>query len=163
MHYIVDGYNLFFRIENQVLPLDQKRETFIESLSYEISTLKLNVTLIFDSGMTHQESFPTKKQLEGLEVIFSPQGLSADEYILELLDYQKSHTETIVTSDRELAQKVKFLGGKTQTIESFLKMILHKQKKTHSREEKKHIQESDANIARLLHIFEKKLREETSD
>jgi predicted RNA-binding protein with PIN domain len=162
MHYIVDGYNLFFKIKTETEPFEKERKHFIAALDYEIATLHLKVTIVFDS----KELFPSKKEFDALEIIFSPEDLSADEYILETLRFHPHPKQTvIVTDDRELLRKVCFLGAKTKTIEEFLRFLTKKRgqrKKNLSSEDKKLLQESDKNIRRLLTIFEKRLDDQIS-
>lgn len=164
MHYIIDGYNLFFRLEEEITPLAEKREEFVEFLIKEMTRCHIKANLIFDSGKTHKNPFPSTKEQQGLTITFSPYGISADTYILEFLKYQKlPQTMTLVTSDRELAKKARELGAITQTIEAFLKMLQAKKKRRGKSEDKKELKDSNKNIARLQSIFEEKLRQETSD
>ena len=164
MNYVIDGYNLFFRIEDEVNPLEKKRELFIAALSDALEHLHLHATLIFDSHRRHAAIFPTKKDLPALEIIFSPKGLSADEYILERLTIEKRpQSQIIVTSDRELSERAKHLGAKTKTIESFFEMLVERSAKKIPKQEKKIERESSHHFNRLLQAFEKKLRDDASD
>lgn len=158
MHYVIDGYNFFFCIASQINPLKQTREQFIETLNAEISFHNFDITLVFDSTRENGAPFASKKMLSSMEVVFSPQGLSADEYILEMLSCCTTpQNEVIITSDRELAKKARYLGAKTKTIEEFLQYITKKKK--HSEKEIKHDQETAANMKRLQDIFEKRLKD----
>ena len=164
MNYVIDGYNLFFRIEDQASPLKKTREDFIVTLNDALQRLHLHATLIFDSHQMHATSFPTKKELSALEIIFSPMGLTADEFILEQLTTAKRpETQTIVTSDRELRERAKHLGAKTKTIENFFEMLAKRQVKKTPQKNEKIEKESSYHYKRLLKTFEKKLRDETSD
>lgn len=164
MNYVVDGYNLFFRLESEANPLEQKRENFIAALDAALSRLHLHATLIFDSHHSHASIFPTKRSLPALEIIFSPEGLSADEYILERLSTEKRpQSQVIVTSDRELAGRAKHLGAKTKTIEAFFDMLVKRESKKTSAEDEKQQTESSHDFKRLLNAFEKKLNEESPD
>jgi len=160
MRYLIDGYNLFFKIHQNVLPLQKKRENFLEDLDREIDALNMHATLIFDSNQEHADIFPSSKKLEALEVVFSPKNLSADSYILELLTWD-SHLITLITSDRELALKATHLGVRTQSIEDFIALLLRRRSKKEPKiEDKPKLRESDVNLERLLKIFEKKLSED---
>jgi len=66
MHYVIDGYNLFFKIQNQINPLEEKRENFVHALNREVQALNLNVTIVFDSQKSNAPAFPSKKELEAL-------------------------------------------------------------------------------------------------
>ena len=160
MRYLIDGYNLFFKIQQNVLPLQKKRDTFLEDLDVEIAALRINATLVFDSHQEHADIFPSSMQMQALEVVFSPKHLSADGYILELLSWD-SHQTTLVTSDRELSLKATHLGAQTTTIEEFIALILRRRAKLEKTEESKpELRESDAHLKRLLKIFEKRLSED---
>lgn len=164
MHYVIDGYNLFFRLENEVNPLEAKRENFVEALNEALESLHLFATLIFDSHKAHAAIFPSKKILTALEVVFSPHGVSADEFILERLSTDKKpHLQIIVTSDRELSGRAKHLGAKTKTIESFFDMLLRREAKRAPKKDEKIQTESTHHLKRLQDVFEKKLRDEPSD
>ena len=162
MRYLIDGYNLFFKIQENILPLPIKRGNFIKDLDSEIKDLHLNATAVFDSNQKNAHTSPSSKKLEALEVVFSPKHLSADAYILELLTWNSKNT-TLVTSDRELGIQASYLGVKTQTIEDFIDFLLKRRlKKTPGEDVKLELRESDANLKRLLDIFEKRLNEDES-
>ena len=72
MRYLIDGYNLFFKLEEEILPLEEKREEFISLLDEEVGDLRLQVLLIFDSHRENAEDFASKRKLKNLEVSFSP-------------------------------------------------------------------------------------------
>ena len=164
MHYIIDAYNLFFRLEKQITPLPKKREEFLQCLVEEIELCRLSATLIFDSGSTHTSPFPSTKSLKQLQITFSPHGISADEYILECLKIKKSSQSiTVVTSDKDLATKGRGLGAKTMTIEEFLELVQAKKKRNKKYKDDKQLFDSKKNIARLQLIFEENLRKKSSD
>ena len=162
MQYIIDGYNFFFKIIHDIHPLEETREEFIRALNGEIRIHRFSVTIIFDSHQAHADIFPSKATLDAIDVVFSPQNLTADCYILEYLGWQKSPGNfTIVTSDRPLAKKAKELGGKTLSVQGFLHLLTRKKKK--EKGEKKQLIETDANFQRLLKAFEEKLNDPTNE
>ncbi|MCB1107319.1 MAG: NYN domain-containing protein, partial [Chlamydiia bacterium] len=128
MRYIIDGYNLFFKLEEDILPLKEKRESFISLLDDKVGNLCLNVTVVFDSHRENSEDVASQKRLKNLEVSFSPKNLSADQYILELLEWNSTNT-TLVTSDKKLALLARSKGAKTESIEGFIKFILRRNKR----------------------------------
>ena len=113
--------------------------------------------MVFDSHYQNSEDFASKRTLSNIEVSFSPKNLSADQYLLELLEWDSKNT-TLVTSDRELSKKGSFLGAKILSIEKFVNFILKKQKKGTPRG-KPNMRESRANFERLHKAFKKKLDE----
>ena len=164
MHYIIDAYNLFFRLEKQTAPLAKKREEFLQCLVEEMELCRLSATLIFDSGSTHTSPFPSTKSLKQLQITFSPHGISADEYILECLKIKKfSQNTTLVTSDKDLGKKGRSLGAKTMTVEGFLELVQAKKKRNKKYMDDKQLFDSKKNIARLQLIFEENLRKKSSD
>ncbi len=164
MHYIIDGYNLFFTLQDRVLPLSKQREKFIRFLSEELAEYRIKATLVFDSGTTHREVFPSRKTIRGIDIIFSPEGVSADHFIIEMVEKSSSSsTQVVVTSDRTLARHSTYLGAQTQTIDTFLELLSKKQKKAKSKFHEKQESDCDAQISRLEQIFEERLKNETSD
>ncbi len=158
MRYIIDGYNLIFQICTKVDPLQKTRESIIVMFQTIVQSLNLNTTIIFDSHKEHSEHFSSKKHFTNLEIIFPPEGQSADDYIIEILEFSlNTKIETLVTSDQPLALKARSLGAKTQSIDKFLAYLTCKLNK--NIEEKPQIKETDTNISRLRKIFEQRLRD----
>ncbi|QVL57818.1 MAG: NYN domain-containing protein [Simkaniaceae bacterium] len=157
MRYLIDGYNLFFKLQEELLPLEEKREAFIQLLDDVVGELKLQALIVFDSHYQNSTHFASKRKLVHIEVSFSPKNLSADQYLLELLEWDSKNT-MLVTSDRELSKNGSFLGAKTLSIEGFVNFILKKQTKKMARG-KATMQETKANFDRLHKAFQKKLDE----
>ena len=166
MRYLIDGYNLLFRIAKPGRALEKKREALIAELNQVIDDFKLKATVVFDGshpGISHA----MRHHFAALEIIYTYQNLSADEYIIEEVNSARRPEEIIViTSDRGLAQTCKNLGAKTQTIETFISSLKKKtiKKKKRQRESRPEtaFKDSNAEINRLLAIFEKKLNEDVS-
>ena len=125
MRYLIDGYNLFFKIEDQFLPLEKKREKFLHAFDKAVDNYRFQILIIFDGYYQNNENFASKKALSNIEVSFSPQHLSADQYLLELLEWNATNT-TLITSDQELSKKASLLGAKILSTEQFLCFILNK-------------------------------------
>lgn len=164
MRYLIDGYNLLFRLAKPIRALEKKRDRLIEELNHVISEFKLKATIVFDGslpGLSHA----MRHHFDALEIIYTYQNLSADAYIIEEVNLS-SHPEQIIviTSDRDLAQTCKNLGARTQSIETFLSVLEKKSAKKKKRQRASQVessfQDSSAHIARLLSIFEKKLLED---
>ena len=158
MRYLIDGYNLFFAIHDTIDPLKEQRNLLIQSLNTLLAPTQNEVILIFDSSLKHATYVPTKQQLKALIITFSPEGLSADDYILELLRFNAKAT-IVITSDSYLSQQVQALGAKTQKIEPFLYLLMKKKSPISSSHEKKQEVESPAQYQRLLKAFEKRLKQ----
>ena len=155
MHYYVDGYNFLFRICHKVDPLEEKRNQLIDLLNEELQFLKGRCSLVFDSRDQVRDC-PQCAFLENLEVIYTPRGLTADHYIIELVEHsQAPKAITVVTSDSGLGRVCRHLGSHVMTIDDFITFIL---KKTKKREPSKpQYTSSDAEIERLRKIFEERL------
>lgn len=164
MRYLIDGYNLLFRIAKPGRALEKKREALIGELNQVISDFKLKATVVFDGshpGLSHA----MRHHFDALEIIYTYQNLSADEYIIEEVNSARRPEEIIViTSDRGLAQTCKNLGAKVQSIEAFIsslkKKTVKKKKKQKEARPEAAFKDSNAEITRLLMIFEKKLQED---
>ena len=123
MRYYIDGYNLLFYLFHSSKDLRTKREMLIHLLQEKLATLALDLTIIFE-GKHHLDELSGKEYLEGLQMIFTPKGQSADEYILQELSHTVHPSQyTIVTSDRALGSHCRSLGAYTMTIAEFLRWL----------------------------------------
>ncbi len=158
MHYLIDGYNLFFNLEEIVDPLQEKREAFVALFKEVVSNMRLHISLIFDNRSPEAPLYPSKREEASLEIVYSPRDVSADDYIIELLRAHPQPTQvTVVTNDRELAREAKWQGAKIQSIEKFIGLLKSKVNKLPR--EKKQTRESSSEFRRLLKIFEDELNE----
>ncbi|MGE5196851.1 MAG: NYN domain-containing protein [Anaerolineae bacterium] len=160
--YLIDGYNLFFRIAQAKPTLQKKRRDLIESLSKVIEAFRLDAVIIFD-GRQEREDPGRRMHLGALEIIYTACDQTADEYIIEELTYSKKvENQLVITSDLTLKAKAKALGAKTESIETFLSRLSKKKKKKIelSSSSHKRFEESPLQIERLLKIFEERLKNE---
>lgn len=157
MRYLIDAYNLFFKLEEEILPLQEKREAFIALLDAEGEGMKHQLSLVFDSHQKSAEDFASKKILKNVDVIFSPKNLSADQYLLELIEWEAKNT-ILVTSDKSLAKKASHLGAQVQSVEAFVAQIIRQRKKGQSKG-KIDQKENPKQLERYLEIFTKRLDE----
>lgn len=154
MHYYIDGYNFLFRVSKKKLPLEKKRDLILITLNEELEKLRLNTTVVFDSsdGLRDHAS---RGHLAALEIVYTTKNESADEYIFKAIENAPSpQNETVVTSDRALASKCKYLGAKILSIDQFLTFIKKKKAQKKSLSPIKAFRDSEKEIARLLKIFE---------
>lgn len=160
MHYLVDGYNLLFRLVKSPRPLQKTRERFLKTLDEEVSEANLEVAIIFDSAEKKLAGV-SRRHLEAIEVIFTSEGLSADEYILEKISSSTSPKQkTVVSADRDLLRKAKRLGATPMSFAEFFSLLLKKKNSRQSLRLQSAFADSEANIARLLEIFENRLQNE---
>lgn len=158
-NYLIDGYNFLFRIKgNSFSSLEKNRKALLVLLNEELSSLQLSVSIIFD-GSDPICLHARRAIFDSLEVIYTSDVQSADEYLIEMLEQAKHPAHyTIITSDRELSRKCRSLGAKTLTVEAFLHFIQEKQKKT-QKSLKPSLRFSPRELHRLLTIFEKRFKE----
>lgn len=160
MHYLIDGYNLLFRILESKKSLQTQRELIVHSLQKEFKSLHLKGTIVFDgrhrrdeeSGLTYRSP---------LVVAYSHQGQTADQYILEKLENAPVSETCVVTDDRFLANASHGLGANTLHINAFLRLVEKKrtaqQQKQDSFREERPMKESKKETERLIKIFEDRL------
>lgn len=154
MHYWIDGYNFFFRLTKNYTTMREQERELLEKLYQTMRHLKSPMTVVFD-GREKDPPEALLRNLRSMKIVYTPAKQTADEYILEMLEtVQNPAQEMVVSSDRDLLRRAKQKGARTQTIEEFLKAL--SSKKSNSVEERKQIQESSAEFARLLKIFENK-------
>lgn len=131
VHYLIDGYNLMFRIERADEELQLQRNRLIHSLDNKFEILNLKGFVIFDAHF--QEGEGSFEYAKNLEIFYTAHSQTADETILELLKGLKPISWTVVTSDKPLALQARRAGFKTEGIEQFLawlkKRIQNKGKK----------------------------------
>lgn len=121
MHYYIDGYNMLFRLF-QGDDLQKQRNHLINDLNKKISFLQIDVSIVFDA--TFQIGDRSRSHFRGLELLFTAEGETADEYIIdEIKQHPHPQRETVVTSDKKLAAHVRRLSAKTESIEDFLSWI----------------------------------------
>lgn len=158
MSFLIDGYNFLFRIEGlRKGSLEAQRQHFIEILNHELSCFRASVFIVFDSA-SQLHPYAQCAHCSHLDVLYAPKGQSADQYILELIEISRSpKTVTVITSDAGLGRQCRALGAKTLSIEDFLVLITRKRQKRICRPPP--IQETVAEMERLLREFEKRLRD----
>jgi|SaaInlStandDraft_4_1057021.scaffolds.fasta_scaffold123560_1 predicted RNA-binding protein with PIN domain len=161
MHYLIDGYNIIFAIENLRPSLQEEREDVITFFSETAHNLNISISLIFDAGSRDENLWPQKSFDGILEIVYTPHGQTADEYIIEEVQ-RKNKTSgpyTVVSSDKHLCMLSRHHGARTKGTESFLSWIKNKQKKKASSYEEKTSYTPPQAFEYYLKAFEKKMNE----
>lgn len=119
MHYYIDGYNLMFRVVRAGDDLQSQRIKIIKDLNAKVHLLQIEATIVFDAQ--YQLGETSRTHFKDLEIFFTAEGETADEYILRHIK-GVSHPEncTVVTSDKRLAWAVRRRLAKTESVEEFL-------------------------------------------
>lgn len=158
MQYLIDGYNFVFRLGlKRKFSLQTAREEFIKTFSTHVEKLRLQVVLVFDGKDLPKGSY-TRGNWRDIDIIYTHHGLSADEYILEYIEHNpRPRSITVVSSDRQLANKAHLFGCQVMSVEDFMSYLL---KKTKPKEkDKPAFREAGFHFERLLRVFEEKLRD----
>lgn len=117
IHYFIDGYNLLFRLDHSSEDFTKSRTKLIENLNSQVELLRLNVTVIFDAHSRIDEE--SKTRYKHLNLIFTAQNETADDFILRTLD-SSSEIIKVVSSDKRLTRQAKERGAQVETVEEFL-------------------------------------------
>jgi hypothetical protein len=136
MHYYVDGYNLIFRTLAAGESLQQRRELLISELNTKIELLKLLTTVVFDSH--YQKNEATLHHYRSLEIIYTNEKETADDYIIKALKHESNKKRvTVVTSDQHLAWRARREGANTESAEEYLAWLQrrYRNKVQHARKE----------------------------
>jgi predicted RNA-binding protein with PIN domain len=135
MHYFIDGYNLLFRLVHNNGNLQSQREAIILDLNQKISLVKIDVTVVFDAAF--QMGDRSRSHYDKIEILFSAKGETADDYIVdEIINHSYPQQETVVTSDKGLAWRIRSSSAHTETVEEFI-LWLNKAYKNKLRQIKK--------------------------
>lgn len=124
MHYYIDGYNLLFRTVRAADDGDLRtqREKVIVELAAKINIAALDATLVFDSQF---KAGPGEILcLESLDIHFTDEGVTADDYIIDSLRRaEHPRSITVVTSDGRLAWRARRKMAQSMPVEEFLALL----------------------------------------
>lgn len=156
MRYIVDGYNLIFRVfESTWQSLEKQRDEVVPFLWDLFEGTNHQIDIVFDSSPEHYFSQHNRRD-PPFHLLFSPPPLNADKFILELCHGSKKKKDlTVVSSDKHLILSTKELFVSTMSVEEFLAHFRHRKKKV-KKGDKPQISHSPEKIARYRDIFEKR-------
>jgi predicted RNA-binding protein with PIN domain len=122
MHYFIDGYNMLFRLLHVKSNLQHQREQIIQDLNQKIALVKLDISIVFDA--TFQVGERSRSHYNHVEILFTAEGETADDYILEAIKHSANpRQETVVTSDKTLAWLARQLSSFTETVEEFIQKL----------------------------------------
>ena len=129
-HYIIDGYNVILhggysssqghRSDGSVA---DSRYLFLRSLSNYVRKKRVRITVVWDGGSS--TGYPRSETHDGVQSIYTPPGLSADEQIVRMVEKKPNpRAVTVVSNDRRhIVAVVRNLGSQTMGVEQFLSLI----------------------------------------
>lgn len=129
-HYIIDGYNVILhggyssgkdnKSEGQV---EDYRFHFLKALSAYVNKKCVRITVVWDGGT--RGAHPRSETRDGVQNIYTPQGMSADEQIVRMVEKQANPRGFTIVSDdrRHIITAVRSLGAQTMSVEQFLSLI----------------------------------------
>ena len=111
---IVDGYNIIFAWEDLAAQartdLDAARRQLCDALSSYAGYTKCRLVLVFD-GYKNKGSIGEKSQFHNIQVVYTKEGVTADQYIEALADEIGSNYAVRVASSDSLVQLSSFRSG----------------------------------------------------
>jgi len=161
MYFLIDGYNLLFRLHESKKTLQFQRNTIIRSLQNEFKSLHLEGMVVFDGRYRHDEQSGLSYH-SPLIIYYSHKGQTADQAILEKLETSDiSSQTTVVTDDKSLATAARSFKARTMGLQAFISFIekKHAQKRRRREEslEERPFKETTFQMKRLLKAFEERL------
>ncbi len=82
----------------------------------------VETTVVFDAAATSVR--PVVSTPRGVKVLFSPEGVIADDVIRDLVEVEPSgRVVVVVTSDREVAQDVSRLGARVVAADALVALL----------------------------------------
>ncbi len=126
MDIIVDGYNVIFKVSElgystEKCDIEILRNRFLAILEQYKEKRKHKLIVVFDGKGTGCSS---ETRLAGIDVVFSREGIDADEEIKRMVSNSNNPRHiTVITSDRDIEQYVKKYGSKVVDPLSFYRDI----------------------------------------
>ena len=110
----MDGYNIIFAWEDLAAQartdLDAARRQLCDALSSYAGFTKCRLVVVFD-GYKNKGSIGEKRQLNNIQVVYTKEGVTADQYIEGLADEIGNNYAVRVASSDSLVQLSSFRSG----------------------------------------------------
>ena len=125
MNYIIDGFNLAFKIQNisQSIKNGNIGKAITQLVHFVNSKVNIStskVIIVFDGQDDNQ---PKKAKLNGVDILFSKKPQSADDIVRDFVRKTDNiNNWTIVTSDNEIIYTAKDHGAETMKSSDFINM-----------------------------------------
>jgi predicted RNA-binding protein with PIN domain len=114
---IVDGYNVIGSEKGLRGDIEARREDLIGRLARYQALKGYSMTVVFDGGRSGWADEHGELR-QGIEVVFSRHGETADEVIVRMAEELGSAC-LVVSSDREVARRVRAAGGVAVSVGEF--------------------------------------------
>jgi predicted RNA-binding protein with PIN domain len=120
---IVDGYNVTMSSWPH-LELSRQRHQLVDALAELAIRIGTLVQVVFDGADLAGRFGPPPVARRLMRVTFSPEGVEADEVIMELVDQlNPAQAVTVATNDRELQEGVRRRGGNVISVAQLLAVL----------------------------------------
>jgi predicted RNA-binding protein with PIN domain len=118
---IVDGYNVS-KTAWPATSLETQRTRLLQGLAPVVARTGVEATVVFDAASS--ASRPVVATPRGVKVVFSPQGVIADQVISELVATEpQGRVVIVVSSDREVARDARASGARSVTAEALVGLL----------------------------------------
>ncbi|MCH9612169.1 MAG: hypothetical protein S4CHLAM102_06530 [Chlamydiia bacterium] len=150
--YIIDGFNLLFATD-----LDYPdKEAFALQVDQYLHSINANGLIIYDDRKNLGQSHPSKQHLKASELVYTPQGMCADSYILEWLNAHPKAPIVLVSSDKRLITFARELGARSITSQAFISKV-QKEAKNHTSDKQKPSHSTPSEIEYWQKLFEDRM------
>jgi predicted RNA-binding protein with PIN domain len=125
-HYIIDGYNVILHggySSGSYGSVADSRYHFLKTLSNYARKKHVRITVVWDGGSS--TAHPRSETHDGVQSIYTPHGLSADEQIVRMVEKNPNPREvTVVSNDRRhIVTVVRNIGSQTMGVEQFFSLV----------------------------------------
>ncbi|GAA2148193.1 NYN domain-containing protein [Nocardioides koreensis] len=118
---IVDGYNVS-KTAWPTSPLEAQRIRLLAGLAPLVARLGVETTVVFDAAAASARTVAQAPR--GVKVVFSPEGVIADDVIRDLVAAEPSgRVVAVVSSDREVATDVARAGARSHSAEALIGLL----------------------------------------
>jgi predicted RNA-binding protein with PIN domain len=112
--YLLDGNNLIGLVRRVARPADEDRQALVAEIAERLRATRARAILFFDGPAGGRGS-----SLGSLSIRRSTGGSADDAIVAEVVSLRAPGEAVVVTSDRELARRVREAGGKICSPEDF--------------------------------------------
>jgi len=119
MQYLIDGHNLIGKIPDLSLKDPDDEHKLICRLHVFAQRIRKPVAVVFDPGSNYVP--PHRQSYSDVKASYARRGQTADQLIIDRVRKARNPREVmVVTSDRELAGRVRALGARIISSEEFV-------------------------------------------